>query len=1358
MKAFKGFLLVFLGMIIGIVLFVVAFGGAIYAISTSMTVGEVQNKYIKQDVIDQNSQIYDQTVFDAVKRLIQDVKNPQNLSFKTLYEIYGVKILNGIGGLDFTQKDFYTAPITDVINNPSIILDSLTLNDVSILTNKDFGDYNMPVLMDNLDNSVSVALDNILSSVNGNMTVRGIKDQLGIDIGTADNSMIEALQDVALSSMGTVINAMYLNTLLKADTDVFIKKGQNPVYVKTDLYEEVSAADLADAAYSAPLGVETYVSGVKENGSQADTLEIRELRYIKKTVNSANPVEKFVVDNSCYDDDFDVSNNEKTFYRHIEYAPYGSVEIDSPQYFIPAYYNRIKEIDNSGFTLLDAGFQSLREIYVLSDGNFVSLQQTVNSNIIDISEVAAIDQNHPSVSLPQVSSEYTVIDAEPTKDSKLRIIPAQYDNPFGENSVLYLRSHIGAASPVLQTVAHLTVTELQNAEGLLDTLTVGDIVDIDENTSTLIKSLKDSTLKTIGEDIDNLTVDQIIDLESEDTSTIMKSLAARGCTIKDLGSIANSLSVGEIFDIDYDVYAESPTGFYTTREFYVPYNEYVHGDVPIYNYNPELDEYAPATADDGNSHYVKITSYCVYDENIHGADATRYDRQSVGTTSKTLQSLARRGTPLCEVNTSMDDLYIDELLNIDQNSSLVMQSLSKKSTVMNQFDKVIDDLRINEVIKIDENSSKLMRSLAQRGCTISQLGTISEELTLGEMTDIICNDFVEDENGNYVLVTDDSTFVRYDASLSYSANLIRFNKLDDGTYSQDANGEYVYAHYFTIYNPAIHGNDATTYKEIEKEGASSKLLQRFANTTFNATQFDDLVLADVMSIDADTYYAVDEEYVSQNPQAEYFYYDSENSIYKRWDKTAERPQQLYIVVKEGSNSAIVKRLAYSKVSTLSDSMENILKDIMVSELVDINMNYSVFLSQDNSVPATEEEKAAAKYLIKAIDVDEQGRAYTYVFDGDGRYMLRPYQLVETPMSSMQQYISGNAYFKYVEITGTEEFMQAVANYNVYYKHSYTQDGESAVEYVYNMPLCVYLVTQSPTSFPSGKLYKRVEAQASDADAVSAPTYSHSDYLSNDIFVNINGNYLPYDQTNIAHHNLENYYLYDGKYSIVSISQKGIYNPDGDDYGYVQNSDILLAKRYCDDVYIADSDGQYVYIGGKYIDYDETIHTDLQRYSKEVGYVASFAEAYFYNSQTSSYETYFNDTIKLADGSDVLTKVEVEREQSVPVLRYFARENVTVENMNDVIQNATIGDIMDIDPNSILSRFSNGTLVNLDTLIERELSNITVGELIEWAALTNVEPEVVDALKNVNLSDFFASLKYSATKGIYVDMEVAMGYA
>lgn len=141
------------------------------------------------------------------------------------------------------------------------------------------------MLDDNLNNNVKTALNNILSSLNGDLTIRSINDKFGIDIGVGENSLLAAVQDVALSNFGSVVNAMMLNKILNVDSDTFVKVGENDVYVKADRYDVVSNADLQNSAYTAPVGVETYIAGATDSDSDGtiDTLVEKELRFVKKS-------------------------------------------------------------------------------------------------------------------------------------------------------------------------------------------------------------------------------------------------------------------------------------------------------------------------------------------------------------------------------------------------------------------------------------------------------------------------------------------------------------------------------------------------------------------------------------------------------------------------------------------------------------------------------------------------------------------------------------------------------------------------------------------------------------------------------------------------------------------------------------------------------------------------------------------------------------------------------------------------------------------------------------------------------------------------------------------------------------------
>lgn len=365
MRVLRGTLTFVLGMIIGIILFVLAIGGAVFVVGTSVTVGQLQQKITQEEIIAPDSALYGQTVLDAVKSLINDINGIDSLTLQTLYDHYGLAILKGLSGIDFTTKDFYTAPIKDILNDMSIVVNSFTLNDISGIAGVDFSSYGLPILDENLQNNLQTALNNIMGSLNGDLSVRKIKDDFGIDIGTGDNKLIATIQDVSLSSFGEVVNAITLNRLLDVDTDSFVVKGENRVYKKTDIYQEVSKAELQNKNYSPALGVETFIAGAidTDGDGTTDKLVEKELRYVKKTsvAEDGTESEKYVVDNSCYADDFNDDENEKTFYRHVQYTLSTDVA-DMNDLYIATYANRIATLDGGKYTLVQKEFTALKDI------------------------------------------------------------------------------------------------------------------------------------------------------------------------------------------------------------------------------------------------------------------------------------------------------------------------------------------------------------------------------------------------------------------------------------------------------------------------------------------------------------------------------------------------------------------------------------------------------------------------------------------------------------------------------------------------------------------------------------------------------------------------------------------------------------------------------------------------------------------------------------------------------------------------------------------------------------------------------------------------------------------------------------
>ena len=73
-------------MVLGIILFVLAIGGAVFAVGSSMTVGQLQESLTQEEVIAKDSALYSQKLIDAIKSIVGDVKNIKSLSLKTLYD------------------------------------------------------------------------------------------------------------------------------------------------------------------------------------------------------------------------------------------------------------------------------------------------------------------------------------------------------------------------------------------------------------------------------------------------------------------------------------------------------------------------------------------------------------------------------------------------------------------------------------------------------------------------------------------------------------------------------------------------------------------------------------------------------------------------------------------------------------------------------------------------------------------------------------------------------------------------------------------------------------------------------------------------------------------------------------------------------------------------------------------------------------------------------------------------------------------------------------------------------------------------------------------------------------------------
>ena len=1334
MRVLKGTLTFILGMVLGIILFVLAIGGAVFAVGSSMTVGQLQESLTQEEVIAKDSALYSQKLIDAIKSIVGDVKNIKSLCLKTLYEHYGISLLNGISGIDFTEKEFYTLPISELIDDTSKIVNSFTLGDISKITNVDFSSYGLPVLDDNLNNNVKTALNNILSSLNGDLTIRSINDKFGIDIGVGENSLLAAVQDVALSNFGSVVNAMMLDKILNVDSDTFVKVGENDVYVKADRYDVVSNADLQNSAYTAPVGVETYIAGATDSDSDGtiDTLVEKELRFVKKITQDAdgNEVVKYVVDNSCYATDFNTETNEKEFYRHVQYEKYTGA---SDEYFVLSYANKIVEVGSTSFTLYTKGFLSLNDVYTTVGSTVVPFSSGVTTGKITLGNTVrkAADGSFEN------AERYFVYDSPVDKNTKLS---AYEDGKTPVYTDCYERVHVGSSEQVLQLVAYMTITELQNADDLLNSLTVGDVVSGDS--SKIVNALKDCKLKDIGTKINTLKIDDVIDINDE-SSIAMKSLAAHGATLDNIDTIVNELSIGELMEVTYDVYQAQADGDYVKVDLFVPFNKYleIHKTAKSENglFVKDASGNYVSTTDETGDVYVNIGRYTLYDSKKH-AGLDRYALTSQSATSITIQSMARRGYLIDEIGTKVDSLCIDELIRIKADSAVIMRSLAKRGTTLNKFADVADELKLSEVIEISADSARIMKSLVARDCLIKDLDKIANDLTLSETVDVKFDQFAPDASGKYVKVVGDG-YVFYDENNVLMQGMQRFKKdssSSPATYVADDNGSFVHDFYFTLYNIATH-SDATLYARYDRtvvSGASSKVLQRlaFSNIGDFSTAFDALTLGDVIDIDPDVLEVADAAYKLANPTVTYYAYDETNHVFKR-DETG-----VYYVSRAGESSAVLKRLAFVPVNSLSTALDTIIKDMLLSELIDVYEQYAVSIdttyNPTSTLASTIQE--TDRFIVKPLGVDESGKVYTFVYNQFGKYVARDYAFIQTPVSQLT--VSGNARFEYVKLNSVAEATIAMSNGGVYYKH-----GE---EYVDNTALCVYLAS-------IGKFDNLYTRNAVTSGGIEAATYLNANAK---LYVEVGGMYTPYDSTKLTHLGFDSYFVKttseDGSKFYVSTTTPNA--SDDTSYQYQGKDEVgnskepLYSKVYCENIYVKSASGNYVFNGNEYVAYDASKHDGLDRFDQVVGYLATANETYVKVSGTYAIALPHTQSMVAREGGMI-------REKSQAVIRMLATKKVTIANIDSVIKTATVGEIMEVSPDSIFEKFADSTINSLNANLQSTITEMSVGELMEFAGVSTSNAVVRSALKDVKLKNFFDSLTFNPTVGIVVNMEKACGY-
>ena len=1377
MRVLKGTLTFVLGIIMGIVLFVGAIAGTLYAVATSFTIGDITEKVGltgEKAIFDEGSEITNKTIWEVGQDLIADVQNIGNMSLNEIAEKYGLTKhtdnFGEISGIDISP--LFDVPINQLKDNLGVIVDNITLNDIGEFAGMDFSEYGLPILEDNLYSPVTKALDAILKSIDGdNITLRQIEDNFGITLG--ENAIFNQIKDTPLSTFGDVINGIEVGKIIDADCDKFVKLGENQIYVKVDRYEEV----MGDEIDLVKDGAATYVYGRSE-----DENLVRELRFVKKTTtdedgNTIDVVDEhgnlvYKVDNTCYTA---TEDNDKVYYRFIEFEAYDLETMPATsEFYVKAYGNHFVEVGGEYVPTTD-GYALLSSFAKNEGGSPFTTDEgkvTVDGNVYVYDDTLGAFVIAPTFGL---NPEY----APATKDSRL-------DEGFDG----YVRVHAGSSDVAIQVIAYTTVSGLNNATDSLMSLKLGDLIEVTEDSATILQTLKDKPLNKLSDSID-------------------------------------ALILGDVIEITYSLYAEDEKGDYV----------YVTGEDGNYYtlYNPGNPDHSGATrytkmasGDPNHPDYLLATEAEIADSSIQkfyldedtntmvSGTPTDENLYVIGSaSSKILQRLA--SISIGKFSDAFNLLVLGDVIDVDMDVYEPLPSTFDFTSV-SPFDEffVFDgsmylttdtpetDFTTKTVYRLVEESdtSAILKKLAlvKVNDLSDKMNTLIDDMRLDEVMDIEPVLYLESADGSYVYIKDGGYFTLYNPAVhTDSTRYVRVTNGDD-TYRLATEDEIADTGITKYYWNS-------TEKRMETTGSgdayvvtthSSLMLQRFARVKISgfSNALDGLALSDVMDIDADVYKKVDN---TDDPNLIYYYYDDGLYVEASRDYIDEHPiseeNRYFVVDSYGTSHVVMKKMAYLPVTDLGNRMEDVISDLYLKDLIDI---YEFDVIKDDTANYGVEGEYLVPYDDDYTIYDgDEAHYFSFIRDDNGKYYLRDtmyFALSETQTAALKT--EGTVTYKYSlfdtsliadALLDPSTFSEVMADLFESGGHGYYKDKAGKMHY--NPALCTYIAISGRSELFS-RLYTRKEAEPGyTGETLILPIYSNPTYKGKKmLYVKVLGNYVEYDATNPSHADLDKYLLLSDGYALVEdstadtrdkfyLKADGTFTTDKSSayagLTFIKNT-VKHSEGGKDFYYYAPLDSEYddaVGLGEviptfskqmastTYIETDEASAT-LAFYDKKLiakDEVPDDAVDVVYVKETIGY------IVKIkGDNAEVLAflelmdagtkKVAYVQQQSAPALKAFAVHDVKVNSLDTALKEFTISDMMDVAPDSLFDDedIKNAKIDDLGNVFQNKLKNMTIQNILDWGNITTLSDEVLAIIGEATLEDFFASLSY-ANGDIHVDI-------
>lgn len=980
---FGKFLTFILGLVVGVLLVGGTIAGVVYYAVAEVSVNDVEN-YTKQEFtfIDKDAEIRNKSILD-----IYDMVKGGNIKETTVSDakrIFGIDIIKILeNSLEITVDDksretLGALKVADVFkgDNLKVVLNCFTLGDVLKKTGIDTttGLASKPIVQEHISEPVIDGFNALLKSLEINeMTIAEMQYLLGVSFGAG--GVLDTVANVKIGDLNSAINNIKFEDVLPDfDRDFYAEWDyQNNTAV---LYRR-SRAQFPQKTLIAANGTSEYFEYVpndKKVGGETYYLLDADAGTIKVS-EDGNWKLKAGAELPYFKNRYDKSGNQNRF---------------GTEYVVPedSGMTVTERFSDNACTVSDESGLFYYKYTENASGDYYRVGAAVRTKIQDATgtepaKYAEIIEWRGYVE----TTKADYFEAEPWKtygysrDGKVTDEELQ-EHPSTDSLAKYALMHVGKSEPVLKALADETLNTL---DGAIGDMKLGQVIEITDDSADILKKLKDSKISEIDKDVKNVKVGDIMKVVSVTTA----EKATDGAYIA-----LPALSAGKEYKGTFITAKDGDKTVYLVKYkdglagFGDRYNitEKASNGVVVALADKTIGELQTAGIDD-LVNAARLSSVMDIDGDVFVLDSTADAKFILDVDAKNENGFFRLAT-------AGETAEYKRVYEGDGNAVVKKLSTIGVNNIAARMDKVVNSTLLKEVVEVKERYKLKVATAAEIDDT-----SVRKYISLADV--YAAPEYAGTFNVGYVETDPDTDIKFVRARGTIAAGVTQYVIVEKAS-----SGVLVGLQDKTI------GTLSTGVDEVVNGATLSDVLEIDGRVYVKATDFDAAVATSYDKIGQHVAYYKDgnlflEAGYVRNNNGDYVYLDKEQngtpvndhikfgtlynehgvaeangayfkyngnlyklSDYKRYKFDGETATVYYACIYNGESDKILSKMATMTVKDLADSgtMDKIVKDMRIGDVMELNDNNSVLYGLGNSKISSIEAEVSDK--IKAATLRE----------------------------------------------------------------------------------------------------------------------------------------------------------------------------------------------------------------------------------------------------------------------------------------------------------------------------------------------------------------------------------------------------